>query len=101
MRILEDRSVKYLQQATASEAEFKKDPEKILHEAELVATMAHALKQEGMDDAGDEEYEAFLAQMRKGALDAVSAVKLNNAEQGRLAVGKIRQSCDACHELYR
>jgi hypothetical protein len=101
MRILEDRSVKYLQQSTASEAEFKREPEKVLHEAELVAAMAHALKQDGMDDAGDEEYESFLAQMKKGAIDAIAAVKLNNAEQARLAVGEMRKSCDACHELYR
>lgn len=101
MRILEDRSARYLQQATASEDAFSKEPEKVLHEAELVAAIAGVLKQEGMDDAGDSEYVALVDRMKQAAQDVVSAVKLNNAEQARLAVGEISQSCSACHDAYR
>ncbi|MCO6459713.1 MAG: hypothetical protein J5I93_30850, partial [Pirellulaceae bacterium] len=101
MRVLEDRSAKYLQQATASQAEFAKEPEKILHEAELVAAMSEVLLKEGMNDADDTEYRGFAERMKKAALDTVAAVKLSNADQGRMAVGEMTQACSACHELYR
>lgn len=101
MRLLQDRFSPFLQQTTANPAAFTKDLDKLRHEAELVAALAEVLGKESMEDVGDEDYDNFVKQMKQGALDVVSAVKLKNAEQARLAVGKITQACSECHEIYQ
>lgn len=86
---------------TSSESVFKKQLPRALHEAELTATIAVVLSQEGMEDSGDEEYDAFAERMKEAALEIVDGVKLKNYNQARQAIGAINKACDECHESYR
>ena len=72
-----------------------------MHEAEIIAAIAETLTREGMEDGDDESYAGFANLMKRSALDAVAAVKSNNAEQARKATGEIAKACSDCHDNFR
>lgn len=86
---------------TADKATFKANKESFLHEAQLVAAIGEVLAREGMEDADTPEYRAFCVKLKQAAIDAIEAVKLDNDDQARKAVGDINKSCDDCHASYR
>ncbi|RCS51876.1 hypothetical protein DTL42_09965 [Bremerella cremea] len=92
---------KRLKKMTASESEFKSNTEDILHEAEIIAAIGHAMQKEGFEYHDDEDYVSYCQQMQDAALAVVQAVKDNNADAARKAAGDIGQACSACHESYR
>jgi len=96
-RALDER----LAPASAEAPQFQRGRDQLLHDAELVAAIAAVLGSAGMDDADDEEYAAFCARMKGGALQVVEAVKLNDQAKARAAVGEINKACSECHEAYR
>lgn len=86
---------------TADAGEFNSNTEDILHEAEIIAAIGHAMAQEGFEYHDDEDYVGYCEAMQKAALDVVQAVKNNDPEAGRIASGEILKACDSCHEGYR
>jgi cytochrome c556 len=54
-----------------------------------------------MEDADDTDYADYAKRMRQAALDIVDAVKTNNYDKARTAVGEIDKSCTECHQSYR
>ena len=90
-----------LQPWTANASDFKANSSEILHQAEIVAAVGEVLTKEGMEDAGDEDYDGFSIRMRDASRQIVDAVKLKNDENARKAVGEIMKSCSECHESYR
>lgn len=90
-----------LAQWTANAGEFKAKKEEILKEAELVAIIGEVLMKEGMNDADAADYRGFCESLKKGARDVADAVKLDNADAARAAMGVVIKACDQCHEGYR
>ncbi|MBM4003280.1 MAG: hypothetical protein FJ295_08335 [Planctomycetes bacterium] len=90
-----------MQPWTADKAGFKANKESLLHEAQIVAAIGEVLSREGMADADADEYTAFCHSLKKGALDVLEAIKLDNDDLARKAVGDINLSCDKCHGSYR
>lgn len=86
---------------TANAGEFSNRSEQILHQAELVATIATVIKQEGFEFWDDDDYVGYCDELQRGALNIVDAVKLNNYDAARQAAGEISKACAACHEGYR
>ena len=86
---------------TSNATEFQKNKEVILHEAEIVAALAHIFTRSGMEDGDDEDYAGYANQLKSAAREMVDAVKLNDADRATSAVCKMTQSCTECHELYR
>jgi hypothetical protein len=72
-----------------------------VREAELVAALAHALVQEGMDEATDDEYMQYCRELQEAARAFAEAVKAERYEDARQAHGTMKNSCVSCHELYR
>jgi len=101
MQRLEQAGEKNLAAWTASPDAFTENTEHVLHEAEILAMLADVLTREGMEDADDEQYAKFAALMRTNARQVVDALKLNNADQARQAVGEIAKACSDCHDNYR
>jgi hypothetical protein len=101
MQILEMSLQQQLQPNTANQAAFQASHEDLYREAQLVAVIGLVLKQDGMMDAGDEEYNGFCDQMTTPSVALVEAIKSNSHDQAVSAVGQISQACSACHELYR
>ncbi len=101
MQRLETAQQSKLQQAVASEAEFKANEDTLFHEANIVAAIGEVLTREGMEDAIEEDYAAHAIRMRDAAREVIDALKLKNYDQARKAVGEIGQACTKCHEDWR
>ena len=101
MKWLEEAQQNRLSPWTASDAQFKKNNEKLLHEAQIVAALADVISRESYEFGDDPDYVKFCTQLKKAALDVVEAVKGDNAADARKAVGVMGQSCSDCHEDYR
>ena len=101
MKRLETAVQGKLQGWTANKADFNGKLDEIKHEAELVAAISEVLMKDGMEDAGDEDYDGYARRMKDAALNIVDAVKLKSDESARKAVGEINKACTECHESYR
>lgn len=86
---------------TSNKTEFQKNQEGIVSEAEVAAAIAAAIMKEGMEDAGDDDYDAEARRLLVNAQGLLEAVKLKNDEQARKALGEINKACSSCHENYR
>ena len=101
MKLLEWALRESLAPATSSEKKFNEAQEEVVKYAELVAMFGHILQQEGMNYADEEQYVQFAQAMVLSAGELAKAAKKGDANEARLAVGKIDQSCVKCHESYR
>ena len=86
---------------TANENAFNANKDEVRRQAELMAAIAVALSQEGMDDVGDDDYDNFCQQLQSAAMNIAEATKLNNAASASQAMGSASQSCTECHQFYR
>jgi hypothetical protein len=86
---------------TSSSTEFSKNSDRLLHEAQVLATLAEVIQREGFEDADSEDYRKFAQAVRDGSLQIVDAVKQKKYDQARAASGEISKSCTSCHENYR
>ena len=101
MKRLEQSQQDRLSVYLASEAEFTKQKDRLIREAQLVTVMGHVLAAENMVDADDEDYADYCRRLEEAAAAIVEAARQGNYEQARQAEGEIRKSCSECHELYR
>ena len=86
---------------TANQADFSKHLDEILHESEMVATIAEVIQRDGYDFTDDKSYLGFAHEMQTQALDLASAAKSKNYDQARAAAGKLAQACSNCHGGFR
>jgi hypothetical protein len=101
MQRLENALQEQLRPKTANKSDFQSNLEDLYREAQLVAAIGRVLKQDGMMDAGDDEYDQWCDSMSKAAQSLGEAIKTNQYDQAASAVVQIGQSCSSCHELYR
>ena len=86
---------------TANEKEFAANLPRAKREAELLRMMAVAMTKDGMEDAGDEDYDEYCRQLESTAGALLQAVREKDATAARKATSAMGQSCSACHEDYR
>jgi len=65
------------------------------------AMIAESLTREGMEDGDDEDYVEYCRRLQEAARQVIDAAKQQDYAKARQAAGAMKQSCDACHELYR
>lgn len=90
-----------LKQGTATKEAFAEDPEKLLHEAELVAVLGRLLVQKAFTDWDDDTYRDYSATMQQAALNVRAALQKGDHEAARTAASAITQACSTCHGDYR
>jgi cytochrome c' len=86
---------------TANSADFAKNSEQLVHEAQILAAIAEVIQREGFEFADDEDYLKLAQQVRDNSLRVVEAAKQKKYDQARTATGEIGKACTACHEGYR
>lgn len=96
-----DRAEKALAEVSAAEASFKKEPERLLHEAEIVAMIGEFLQQPECDDYDDDTYRGYASTMRDAAVQAAAATRKGDFTTAQSAISALRKSCDTCHAEYR
>lgn len=69
--------------------------------AQLLAMLGKVLTKEGIDGAGDEDYETLSLAMTQAATEVATALDRSDFEAARLGITNIRSRCDACHAEYR
>ncbi|TWT30596.1 cytochrome c [Blastopirellula retiformator] len=101
MQRLETGFDKKLKKWVASESEFRSNKSEILHEAQIIAAIGQAMKQEGFDYYDDEDYVGYCDQMHNAALDIIKAVRNDDPALAREAGGQVAAACSDCHGSYR
>lgn len=87
--------------ATASKSDFDRQLERLVHEAEMVATIGEAIQQKEFEYHDDETYRGHASAMRDAAVAARDAARKKDYDAARTAVGALKKSCDSCHGDYR
>jgi ribosomal protein S30 len=101
MKRLEQAEQQAIGPAVASEAAFKKNADRLLHDAQIVAALADVITREGFEYADDETYLQHARAMREQAKLLRDAALQGNYPQARQAAGALGQTCTNCHEGYR
>ena len=101
MQLLEWALRENLIPSTNSEKKFRESQEDAVKYSELIAMLGNVIQQPGMTDADSDEYKQFSTAMTQAAIDAAKAAKANDPERTRVAVSRIDQACNKCHETYR
>jgi hypothetical protein len=96
-----ERAEKALAEVSATEAAFTKDPERLLHEAEIVALIGEFIQQPQCDDFDDETYRGYASTMRDAAVQAAAATRKGEFAAAQSAISTLRKSCNTCHADYR
>ena len=87
--------------AVAAKADFDRQLERVVHEAEIVAMIGEAIQQKEFEFHDDDTYRGYAAAMRDAATAARGAAGKKDYDGARAAVGALKKSCDACHGDYR
>lgn len=96
-----ERAEKALAEVSASEAAFTKAPERLVHEAEIVALIGEFIQQPEFEDFSDETYRGYASTMRDAAVQAAAATRKGDFAAAQSAISALRKSCDTCHGDYR
>jgi len=92
---------KLLGAATASQGDFTKQLDVVLHEAEMVAAIGEVIRQPDYEYHDDDSYLGYAGSMRDAAVRIREACLKKDYETARTAVGEISKSCNDCHGDYR
>ena len=84
-----------------NEKSIQSNQDDIRRRAELLAMLGEVLTKDGLDGAGDEDYDNFSRGMTKASIEVVSALKRSDFDAVGSGISGIRSRCDACHEEYR
>jgi len=85
----------------AGKSDFDRQLERLVHEAEMVATIGEVIQRKDYEYHDDDTYRGHAAAMRDAAVAARDAARKQDYGAARTAVGAIKKSCDACHGDYR
>ncbi len=96
-----EQLIEQLESDTRSADSTESQLDSILRRSELLAALGLIFTQEGIDYAGDEDYDALSRSFSAAAVETVSAIGRNDIEAVQKGVSTIRTRCDACHEVYR
>lgn len=101
MQRLEIGFDKKVKKWVASESEFRSNKDEIIHEAQIIAAIGKAMKEEGFEYADDDDYIGFCDKMHNAALDIIKAAESGDANLAREAGGQLNAACSDCHGNYR
>lgn len=90
-----------LAEVSASDATFAKQPERFVHEAEMVAMIGAFIQQAEFEFYDDDTYRGYASGMRDAAVQAAAATRKGDFAAARAALAEVRKSCVACHGDYR
>jgi hypothetical protein len=93
----QDRIQKWL----GNKKEFSARRDDIRHEAQLAATIAHIVTQNGYEYWDDETYAGYARELQASETDLATAAASDNYDQAQQAFARATKSCTACHEGYR
>lgn len=92
---------KNLRPLLADARSFSRGSDEVLHEAQVLATLAQVVTIPGFEDASDSTYIDFAESLRDAAAEAASAAEAEDYPRAAKALSEIGRACNDCHESYR
>ena len=92
---------KLLGAATASQGDFSKQIDVVLHEAEIVAAIGQVIQQADFEYHDDDSYRGYASSMRDAAVQVREGCLKNDYAKVSAGVAVITKSCNDCHGDYR
>jgi len=86
---------------TAGSAEFKKNRDAIIHEAELLLVLCRVIKAEGYEYADDSSYREYVDTLETQCAEIIAAAKNGELAPAQSAASQMNKTCDACHGDFR
>ena len=80
---------------------FERERDAVRHEAGVLAGLAEALKQDGMDDSTETEYREFTQGLQLAASRIMRAAAEQDFAAAAAGYVDVHRTCDQCHEIYR
>jgi hypothetical protein len=84
-----------------TEAIFKKELEKVNHEASMLALLSTVITTPGYNDADDDDYRKFTEIVKKSGLEIEAAVKEQDFKAYSAALDRCYKACTECHQNFR
>jgi hypothetical protein len=85
----------------ANDREFAGAAADVQQEAQVLALLAELIRREDYEFWDDETFRTYSQDLGNAAADLSQAAADGNYEAARAAVGRVSQSCAACHDGYR
>jgi hypothetical protein len=101
MKRLDEAQRRSFEPGTAQDKQFRKDADRLAHEAQVVALLSDLIARNGYEHSDDETYRELAGAMREGALSLRSAAEQKDYKGARKAVVEIGRSCTDCHQGFR
>lgn len=96
-----ERAFQWMKSNVSSEATFKKELERVAHEAHILAALGKVVATDGYTSADEAEYQTAIKTMVQACLDIAAATKAENFTGYSDALSKTQKACDECHIGYR
>lgn len=87
--------------ALNSVTSFRRQNSEVQREAEMIVALARLLTLDGVEDALDDDYRSLCEQLLHQAQALRQAAEVREYHRAADQLGVIRNSCAACHEMYR
>jgi hypothetical protein len=84
-----------------TEAIFKKESEKVNHEASILAFLSTIIRSPGYNDADDDDYKKFAEQITKSSLEMEAAAKNQDYSAYTGALDRCYKACSDCHQNFK
>lgn len=86
---------------SANSKSFSQNRDSLKRETELLRLFSVVLTRPGMQDAGDDDYQAYCRQLGEAAEQLLRTIEANDAAAARKAASNVKKSCVECHEAFR
>ncbi|MGE0606981.1 MAG: hypothetical protein AB7O62_07800 [Pirellulales bacterium] len=101
MQRMEELGQKHLKTWTSSNGEFNANKEKIIQEAQILATLAQVITDPSYDYADDAQYLEFIKALQQGCQDMVAGAQQGDYDKASAGSVAINKACADCHTNFR
>jgi hypothetical protein len=84
-----------------TEPVFKKESEKVNHEASMLALLSTIIRSPGYNDADDDDYRKFAELITKSGLEIEAAVKEQDFKAYTAELDRCYKACSDCHQNFK
>lgn len=101
MQRMETAGHEHLKPWLANKGEFTAKKDQILREAEILAVMAHVIKDPSFEYADDGGYQEYADNLEKGCIEIIEACKAGDFDRASAGASAVTKACADCHSGFR
>jgi hypothetical protein len=101
MQRMEAAGHEHLKPWLANKGEFTAKKDQVLREAEILAVMAHVIKDPSYEFAEDSGYQEYADNLEKGCIEIIEACKSDDFDRASAGASAVVKACADCHSGFR